>query len=70
MANQEDKDKNSLNKNRTYTFEYVSGALENSFTDDGALGILYQKGIRDHVCEILEGGEEAFEKRELKYNFK
>lgn len=70
VANQEDKDKNSLNKNRTYTFEYVSGALENSFTDDGALGILYQKGIRDHVCEILEGGEEAFEKRELKYNFK
>ncbi|NCD01122.1 hypothetical protein EOL94_03465 [bacterium] len=70
VANQEDKDKNSLNKNKTYTFEYVSGALENSFTDNAAVGILYQKGVREHVCEILEGGEEAFEKRELKYNFK
>ena len=33
-------------------------------------GILLQKGIQQHTCEILEGGEEAFLKREQKYNFK
>lgn len=25
--------------------------------------------LRQHVCEILEGGQEAFEKREQKYDF-
>jgi len=24
-------------------------------------------GIREHACEILDGGEEAFEKRKEKY---
>ncbi|MBP2143917.1 ABC-type cobalamin/Fe3+-siderophores transport system ATPase subunit [Methanococcus voltae] len=30
-------------------------------------GILYNRGIREHIFEILEGGEQAFEKRESKY---
>lgn len=57
--------------NRKFRFEYVSGALENDFELDAAQepAILYRKGIRQHVCEILEGGKEAFKKREQKYGF-
>jgi len=57
--------------NRKFRFEYVSGALENSFEFDITTepAILYRKGIREHVCEILEGGREAFRKREQKYSF-
>lgn len=28
------------------------------------------QGIREHVCDILEGGRDAFEKREQKYGFR
>lgn len=49
-------------------FEYVNGALENTFIDSNAGHILEQQGIREHVCEILEGGVEAFKKRERRYN--
>lgn len=31
--------------------------------------ILYKQWIQQHVCEILEWWEEAFEKRKKKYNF-
>lgn len=51
-------------------FSYVSGALENSSSKDTACAtILESQGIREHVCEILEGGEDAFKKRENKYGF-
>ena len=58
--------------NNRYKFEYISGALENSFErpKNKQPAILLRKGIRQHVCEVLEGGEEAFQKREQKYNFK
>jgi predicted ATPase len=58
-------------ENRKHRFEYVSSALENSFEMVSAQepAILYRKGIRQHVCEILEGGKEAFQKREQKYSF-
>ena len=65
VANQIGENKEALNAK--YRFEYVTGALENKFEDTTQKGILYQKGIRNHVCEILEGGEEAFKKREQKY---
>jgi len=54
---------------KEYKFEYVSGALENTFIKEDEEGILYQYGIREHVCDILEGGREAFKKREQKYGF-
>lgn len=54
-------------ENEKYRFEYVSGGLECSFNTPTANGILNKMGIKQHVCEILEGGEEAFEKRERKY---
>lgn len=56
-------------ENEKYRFEYVSGSLECSFHNPDADGVLQQKGIKEHVCEILEGGQEAFEKREKKYGF-
>ena len=57
--------------NRKYRFEYVSGALENAFEieKEQEPAILFRKGIRQHVCEILEGGKVAFQKREQEYNF-
>lgn len=59
-------------ENAEYRFEYVAGALENSFRlpeGNEAKGILYSCGIREHVCDVLEGGELAFKKREEKYGF-
>ena len=58
-------------ENAEYRFEYVTGALEHSFPqlEDQAPGVLYSCGIREHVCDILEGGEEAFRKREQRYGF-
>ena len=53
-----------------YRFEYVNEAIECSFRDNNEARELYRQGIREHVCEILEGGEEAFENRERKYGFK
>ncbi len=53
--------------NKSYKFEYCSGAIENSFEKPEAEGLLNQKGIRQHICEILEGGILAFKERERKY---
>lgn len=67
VANQDGQ--NSKN-NKDYKFEYVTGSLENSFKKPEREGILFQMGIKEHVCDILEGGKEAFEERERKYGFK
>ena len=56
-------------KNKTYQFEYVQGALENTFLNDSSQYVLEQRGIQEHVCDILEGGKIAFEQRKKKYNF-
>lgn len=68
VANQEGKDSpNEANAK----FQYVSGGLE--FTkpfDNQNKFVLKSKGIREHVCEILEGGEDAFKQRERKYSIK
>lgn len=58
-------------ENAQFRFEYVTGALEYTFRqpEEQAPGILYSCGIREHVCDVLEGGEEAFRKREEKYGF-
>jgi hypothetical protein len=55
----------------TYRFEYVNGSLEHTkVKDDRILSILQSQGIREHVCDILEGGDEAFKQREKKYAIK
>lgn len=54
-----------------YRFEYTNGALENTrIKDDRKTNVLECQGIKEHVCDILEGGNEAFKKRERKYSIK
>ena len=67
VANQEGS--NSHNRGN-YKFQYINGALERTakYNPDETI-ILESQGIREHVCDILEGGKMAFEKRELKYGF-
>lgn len=68
VANQDGKD--SPNE-ASMKFQYVSGALEFSKPVDEKISfVLKSKGIREHVCEILEGGEDAFKQRERKYAIK
>ena len=50
--------------------EYVNGPLEFSFEDSSQQSVLQQRGIKQHVCDILEGGDEAFRHREQKYAMK
>ena len=50
-------------------FDYLNGALESIEADDeDSTFTLLKQSVRDHMFEILEGGKEAFEKRENKYN--
>jgi len=65
VANQHDvKSKNESD----LKFQYVTGGIEHSRKKDGENIIsLYSQGIRQHTCEVLEGGNEAFKKREQKY---
>ena len=68
VANQHGK--NSRNRDNA-KFQYIAGSLENTSSKDTATEfILESQGIREHVCEILEGGRQAFENREKKYGFK
>ena len=65
VANQE----GSEAKNKLSKFEYTSGSIENMYNnDDEEDYYLYSKGIKEHICNILEGGEESFRKRQKKYN--
>ena len=65
VANQQSD--NSPNQNGK-KFDYVNGALENRNSDSTSEFILQKYNIREHVCDILEGGEDAFIKRENKYS--
>ena len=58
-------------ENEKFRFEHVTGALEHSFrkSEEETNSILFSCGVREHVCDILEGGEEAFLKREQRYGF-
>ena len=51
-------------------FDYATGAIETSFVNPSATAALDKMGMREHACELLEGGEEAFENRRNKYNIK
>ena len=48
-----------------------AGFIENvsPIFEDGKIrkGVLNQKGIQEPICDILEGGKDAFEKRASKY---
>jgi hypothetical protein len=49
------------------TFDYLSGAIEDSRRKSNSAYILETCGIREHAIDILDGGKEAFEKRKNKY---
>lgn len=58
--------------NDHWRFEYRSGSIENnqkvvSSSGDEVLGILYSRSIQEHICDILEGGAQAFDLRKRKY---
>lgn len=63
VANQD----GQLIENAKHRFEYLTGVIEYDFKEDNIR--LDGKGIKTHVCEILEGGKEAFKIREKKYGF-
>lgn len=57
-------------ENKSYQFEYISGSIENTRAEDDAIKeVLYKRGVQEHICDVLEGGPEAFDKRKKKYNF-
>ena len=52
-------------------FNYLTGSIE--YTKERVKeceDTLDAQGIREHACEILDGGKTAFENREKKYGFK
>ena len=68
VANQNGNNAPNLEKR----FEYRTGAIEetNPLLDSAGNiinGVLYKTGIQQHICEILEGGKEAFTVRRNKY---
>lgn len=76
IANQE----GDNSPNDKYKFEYRTGTIENNridfreyqhikylASDSKPRGILYTKNIQTHICEILEGGKNAFKIRYNRY---
>ncbi|NWL00735.1 hypothetical protein DM790_07900 [Flavobacterium collinsii] len=65
IANQ--KGQNEIDTSSKFKFDLINGSIENTFekvlkeTD-----ILKSMGIREHIADIVEGGKEAFKKREKK----
>ena len=49
-------------ENEGEKMDYFAGALENSKTSNPT-----SDGVRESVCDILEGGKNAFRSREQKY---
>lgn len=68
VANQEGQ--NDISASSNFKFDLINGSIENTFekileeTD-----VLRSMGIREHIADIVEGGKEAFKKREEKYGF-
>ena len=52
-------------------FNYLTGSIEYTKEKlEDCEDTLDAQGIREHACEILDGGKTAFENREKKYGFK
>ncbi|MFZ2603833.1 MAG: hypothetical protein WAX79_07540, partial [Candidatus Omnitrophota bacterium] len=66
VANQHGDDRKNKDNQK---FDYFTGALEyTKERDEDENIVLMSRGIREHACDILDGGETAFEKRKDKYN--
>lgn len=52
-------------------FQYCAGSIEHTAVLDKTNPlILERQGVKEHICEILEGGETAFKLREKRYDIK
>lgn len=67
VANQ--KGQNDIESTSYFKFDYINGALEDTFPRNDSADLLKSMGIREHIADIVEGGKEAFKKREEKYGF-
>jgi len=68
IANQ--KGQNDQLSTSQFKFDYVNGAIENSFEKlAGESDLIKSMGIRQHIADIVEGGKDAFIMREKKYRF-
>jgi len=69
VANQEGQ--NDISALSNFRFDLINGSIENSFEkkSEEENNILTNMGIREHIADIVEGGKEAFKKREEKYGF-
>ena len=66
VANQHGDDRKNTNNQK---FDYLSGSLEFTQAKNSDEKIVLQScGIREHACDILDGGKNAFESRKNKYN--
>ncbi len=64
VANQDGKN----SPNREYRFEYRSGSIEDDMPEEAnRTDTLGKQGIQQQICDILEGGESAFDLRKHKY---
>lgn len=55
VANQ--KGQNDIASTSDYKFDYINGALEDSFAKNFSTDLLKSMGIREHIAEIVEGGK-------------
>lgn len=68
VANQ--KGQNDDKTSSLFKFDYINGSIENSFDKlSDETDLLKSVGIRQHIADIVEGGKDAFIKREKKYRF-
>lgn len=68
IANQ--KGQNNKESSSPYKFDYINGAIENTFAKiETETDLLKSMGIKEHIADIVEGGKEAFKNREKKYGF-
>ena len=68
VANQ--KGQNDKETTSLYRFDYINGAIENTFSKiETETDLLKSMGIKEHIADIVEGGKEAFKNRERKYSF-
>ena len=68
VANQ--KGQNDKETSSIYKFDYINGAIENTFAKiEAETDLLKSMGIKEHIADIVEGGKAAFKNRERKYGF-
>jgi ABC-type Mn2+/Zn2+ transport system ATPase subunit len=64
------KGQNDKQTSSHYKFDYINGAIEESKEINiEEKDLLKSMGIREHIADVVEGGREAFQKREQKYGF-